>query len=222
MINQIGYSITEPQLKHAIAELPNIDFKLTIINQPTGDFFYDPWELKKEYVGTIWEEVYNSLPLSNKGEARLINLAPGTCYWAHSDIDDRWHLSLINDQSFLVDVETQQLYITEIGKWYTMDAGQIHSAVNFGGRNRIQLVVRELLISTKVNNTVQVSIIVPEVNNARYLFDQIFSKWLNRANKAGVLKNFTADKKLVQFMCASDYLQSLLELPHNDFKVILH
>ena len=81
------------------------------ISNPTGKFFYDPWQLKSEYLGTPWETILNSLP-GDKGQARVIILESPSCYTAHSDIDDRYHLNLFGDEAYLIDLEEQKMYKT--------------------------------------------------------------------------------------------------------------
>jgi hypothetical protein len=72
----------------------------TPLNEPTGNFFYDPWLIKDKYVGTVWEKLLASLPQPH-GEARVIIMEPGSSYMAHSDIDNRWHLNIQGDYSYL-------------------------------------------------------------------------------------------------------------------------
>lgn len=219
MINQTKYLLRPDQIQKACESIPTIDFKFAL-NEPIGNFFYDPWSIKPEFQNTIWEEILNMLP-GPIGEARLIKLAPGTNYWAHADIDDRWHLSLVNKNSFLVDLTTEQLYKTELGSWYAMDAGRLHSAVNFGGGDRIQLVVRKLLTAGTFDNAVSIIMPMPDIPDARYQFDQIYSPWLNRANKLGHIRDFTYDKE-VTFKVSLAAVSSLGELPAKDFIVIQH
>jgi len=214
MINQLGYSISKELLTQAQLALPSIDFKLTI-NRPTGNFFYDEWEIKEDFKNTIWEEILNSLPFA-KGEARLIKLVPGQCYWAHADIDDRWHMSIVNEKSYLVDLTTEKMFSTEPGLWYTMNAGRTHSAVNFGGGDRVQLVVRQLLTAGVFDDAIKITIIAPDVSNARYVFDQIYSPWLNVVNKLGAIKDFTHDGTRASFILKKDHVDSLPQ----DFTII--
>lgn len=219
MINQTSYLLTPDQFRKACESIPTIDFKLAL-NEPLGDFFYEPWQIKPEFQNTIWQELLNMLP-SPIGEARLIRLSPGTNYWAHADIDDRWHLSLVNKNSFLVDLTTKQLHKTDLGSWYTMDAGRLHSAVNFGGGDRIQLVVRKLLTAGTFDNAISIIIPMPDIPDARYQFDQIYSPWLNRANKQGHIRDFAYNKE-VTFKVSPEAVSSLGELPAKDFIVIRH
>jgi hypothetical protein len=46
-------------------------------------------------------------------------------YTSHADIDDRWHLSLTAEQSYLIDLDNMQMHKIDIdGYWYDMDAGK--------------------------------------------------------------------------------------------------
>ena len=168
------------------------------LTQQTGDFFYDPWELKQEYKDTIWEEIWCSLP-GDTGQARIIVLESPSCYTQHADIDDRYHLNLFGDESYLIDLENTQMYkLVQDGIWYEMDAGRLHSAINIGEHMRMQLVVRQLLKRNTLKNPTEVSITV-NGTNPRYHFDNSLSPWLNRANKRGIINSFQRDGGTVYF-----------------------
>lgn len=167
------------------------------ISNPTGEFFYDPWQLKSEYLGTPWETILNSLP-GDKGQARVIILESPSCYTAHSDIDDRYHLNLFGDEAYLIDLEEQKMYKTiKDGIWYDMDAGKIHTAMSIGEHVRAQLVVRKLLNKNKLQNPVTVKVYGND--NPRYKFDNVLSPWLNCANKKGTITNVSIVKFGIQF-----------------------
>ena len=194
MLERTEYTVKVPKI--------NEDFEnfKTTLNQPTGDFFYDPWEIKPEYKGTVWEKLLKSLPEPH-GEARVIVMQPGTTYMAHADIDNRWHLNLQSEQAYLINLVSQDMHLLEKdGYWYYMDAGNIHTASNYGSIPRIQLVVRELLTATEIKELAQVTIkpAMPQYDY-RYKFDNIISPWLNTANKDGVIKDFEVDGEVVKF-----------------------
>ena len=182
----------------------------TILNQPTGDFFYDPWIIKDEYMGTMWEEILSTLP-EQHGEARIIVMEPGTTYMAHSDIDDRWHLNLQGKESYLIDLDNLDMHaLSRDGCWYIMDAGKKHVASNFGPVDRIQLVVRQLLNPTTEKNLVEVSIKPSaEKFDYRFQFDKHVSPWLNRINKQGLMKDFAPDGSSVSFKIVESALEDL-------------
>lgn len=180
------------------------------INQPSGDFFYDPWIIKPEFQNTIFEELLNSLPIP-AGEARFIVLKSGSCYHSHADIDDRYHLSIQGQYSYLINLDNCAMFPTETdGVWYNMNAGPRHVAANFGSINRIQLVVRQLLRKNHLINPLTVSL-SPEdtLQKARFVFDDIISPWLNRANKLGIISNFKTDQKQIWFDIESDCVNDL-------------
>jgi hypothetical protein len=191
MLKQTPYSVSKALLDIA-ANTPLLsDFKNTI-NAPTGKFFYDKWELLPVYKGTVWEEIMNTLPV-DCGEARLIRLGPGTCYNSHADIDDRYHLNITGNYCYLVNIDTASMYkLIKDGIWYDFNAGPRHSAVNFGDVPRTQLVIRKLLKNNTLQDPVNVSIIVENMplSNARYIFDDTVSLWLNHAVKQGILTGF--------------------------------
>lgn len=215
MITALPICLDESLLKSALATIPAIDFKLTI-NQPTGNFFYDPWTISPKFKGTVWEQILNMLP-ANIGEARLIKLSKKECYTAHADIDNRWHLPLVLGNSYLVDLENDHMYKLCVGQWHYMNAGFLHSAVNFGGEDRIQLVVRELLIPAKLITSKHITIRPKLVMaNSRYTFDNIYSAILNKLNYAGLINNFKQGETSVSFDTAID-----VELPVNDeFEIV--
>lgn len=191
MIKETLYSVSFEDLKDALTFIPVDD--RTTINRPTNSYFYDAWELKDDFKGTVWERIYNSLP-TLKGEARIITLDRGVNYYSHADIDDRWHLNIQGEKSYLIDLDNDIMHlIIPDGKWYNMDAGRIHVGANFGSIPRTQLVVRQLLTHSNLKDRVKFIITIPENivgGDARYRFDYKLSPWLNRANKEGVLDNF--------------------------------
>ena len=149
MLTPTNYTIDTKLFQEACLQLPQSGMKTTI-NQPTGNFFYDPWILKEEYKGTVWETLYNSLPES-KGEARIIILDPAQCYQSHADIDDRYHLNILGEECFLIDLVHKKMHkLEQNGIWYSMDTSCIHSAANFGRSARVQLVIRHLLKTNKL------------------------------------------------------------------------
>ena len=219
MLMPSNYTINNEILQEAIQNMPQIEFKLPL-NEPTGDFFYDPWKIKPEFQGTVWEKVLNSLP-SEKGEARLIELSPGSCYYAHSDIDDRWHLSMQGEHAFLVNINSQKMHKTEVDAiWYYFDTSEIHSAVNFGNKPRVQLVVRKLLNKNTIINPVSVTLKLKKYRpDFRYVFDHTVSPWLNTANKQGWLCNFKQTETSVKFDIEKSKMQSLAELLPEEFEL---
>jgi hypothetical protein len=220
MLKKTKYSIENQHVDQALHNLPNIDFKLAI-NEPSGNFFYDPWNIKAEYKNTIWNTILQTLP-EPIGEARIIILSHSRCYQAHADIDDRYHLNLSGTDSYLIDLEDNVLHklVTDLS-WYQMDAGRLHSAVNFGRDDRVQLVVRRLLNNTTLKDPKKIEITFQNLteDHARFLFDRNISPWLNRANKKMLISNFAHSRTAVTFDLEKCAISDLKEILPKDFRI---
>lgn len=221
MIKQTSYSISKKLLTDSLSSIPAIDYRLSI-NQPTGDFFYDPWEIKPEFKDTVWEEILNSLPF-DKGEARLIKLVPGGCYMSHADIDDRWHLSLTGNQSFLIDLDDQVMHRLDVdGYWYNMNAGKTHTAANFGDVDRVQLVARHLLTNSNIKNIKKITIELDTAqHDYRYQFDKFISPWLNVRCKQGVINSFSVNQNIVTFNLYDQLVHELDSVSQEKFNITI-
>ena len=220
MLTQTNYTVDPSLFQEACNQLPEVSMKNTI-NQPTGDFFYDPWVFKDEYKNTVWETLYNSLPVI-KGEARIIILDPNQCYQQHADIDDRYHLNIQGENCYIIDLVRNIMHtLIQDGTWYDMDAGFLHTAANFGRRHRIQLVVRKLLKKNQLKNPVDVVLTtnMTDADHARHIFDNRVSPWLNEANKAGYIDNFSHSSTLVKFDIEQDKLDELKYVLPNEFRL---
>jgi hypothetical protein len=221
MLSRTNYTVDTSLLQEALDSVNPNDFKTTI-NEPTGNFFYDPWQIKEEYKGTVWEKLLNTLPTS-VGEARIISLAPQMSYHAHADIDDRYHLTVKSEQSYLVDLTFGKLHKLETdGVWYDMDAGRLHTASNFGRDVRIQLVVRKNLNRGMLKYPVHVKIVsnISNPDDSRFMFDNQVSPWLNNANKLGMINNFNYAPSAVDFDVEESYLTGLKWLlSDNNFRI---
>jgi hypothetical protein len=205
-------SLTDIEDSHS----DNLKEGKTSINEPSGNFFYDPWRIKKEYQGTVWEKILSTLKFPI-GEARIIVLKRGTCYLRHADIDDRYHLNISGDNSYLVDLEKTVMHeLKRDGFWYKMHAGILHTAINVGEHDRIQLVVRDLLNRNTVLNPVSVKI-TGSGHNLRFVFDGVYSTWLNIANKKGIIGNFKHDGDSATFDVNGDHLEELTALTPKGF-----
>ena len=219
MLSSTHYTISNELLQEAIIQLPSIVDRLAI-NQPTGHFFNDPWEIKPDFKDTVWDTLLKSLD-EPKGEARLIKLAQGESYPSHADIDDRWHLSLVGNHSYLINLETDIMYpIKQDGVWYSMDAGIRHTAANFGSIPRIQLVVRKLLPVAHIVDPKNISIkYTLGYGERRFIFDDIVSPWLNRAYKKGIIDNFVGIYEEATLTIEAAYIPELTELIKLHFTV---
>ena len=219
MFRMTDYKITKTQLEEAQLAIPNIEFRLPI-NQPTGNFFYDPWIIKDEFKNTIWEDILNTIPEA-KGEARIIKLDPGTCYRSHADIDDRWHLSLKGEKSFIVDLENERMCPTRPDSiWHMIDTGVRHSAVNFGHVPRLQLVVRQLLTRNVLINPKQISITLKTiVDDRRFIFDDLVSPWLNKMSKCSRISDFQYEEFEVKLIIEEGEIDNLRSTIDSHFNV---
>jgi hypothetical protein len=221
MLTNTDYTVNPKLFQEACNSLPKEGMRTTI-NQPTGEFFYDPWVIKDEYRGTVWETLYNSLPV-NKGEARIIILDPNQCYQRHADIDDRYHLNILGEECYLIDLIREQMFhLKQDGIWYNMDAGMLHTATNFGRRARIQLVVRHLLKKNKLLDPIEVALStsIADPNDARFIFDNTLSPWFNEANKLGFINNFSYSSIGVKFNIEKSKLDSLKHILPEEFELL--
>lgn len=219
MLAKTNYFVPIELLREALDNLPDDTYRITL-NNPSGDFFYDLWTIKDEFKGTVWDKLLSALkePL---GEARIIKLESGQSYWSHADIDDRWHLSLSGNESYLIDLQSYELHKTQQdGIWYNMDAGKLHTAANFGQVPRLQLVVRQLLKRTILTNPVKIAISKAEdVFDYRYQFDHVLSPYLNTINKQGIINNFSYKDDVVIFEIESAHVANLQDVVPKIFKV---
>ena len=219
MISHTNITVPSELFSKAIDSVPHAEGKF-VLNEPTGRFFYDAWKIKEEFKGTVWEELLSMLP-NNIGEARLIYLSSATCYTTHSDIDDRYHLNLKGGYSYLINLDTQEMFpVTQDRIWYDMNAGPRHTAVNFGYTDRVQLVVRQLLRSNTLGNPVQITLSsnIRDLEMARFIFDDTISTWLNTANKQNIINDFKLSGHDVIFNIEESCIPLLLEILPKEFR----
>lgn len=220
MIADTYYTVSFDLIQEALIQMPEFIDRLDLTQQ-TGDFFYDKWELRSEFTGSVWKQILDTLPL-NFGQARIMKLEPGRAYYSHADMDDRYHLNLSGDKAYLINLDTNEMFPTILdSKWYEMDAGKRHSAVNFGGVTRLQLVVRKLLTPGMIQEPILVEIgIVQSMHNFRYVFDDVYSPWLNRKNKQGKIKNFKIiSEDRVSFITEKDLVKELESICPTGFEI---
>lgn len=211
MITNTSFRLSKDLLNEAINSMPIFSDRLAL-NTPTNQFFHDPWEIKDHFKNTIWEKVLNSLDIP-KGEARLIRLPTKSCYTGHADIDDRWHLTLTGQKSYLIDLDKDIMYNTnQCGCWYDMDASKRHTAANFGNHDRIQLVVRHLLPIVNLKDPVTISIDDNPKEDSRYIFDDIVSPRLNILSKEKLISNISATVNSITFDIERSASQQLIDL----------
>jgi len=218
MIKKTNFQFADTVIQEVVSSLTTDD--IVVLNNPTGDFFYDPWTIKDEYKDTAFDKLLSVL--SNIGQARLIKLMSGDTYHAHADIDDRYHMSIQGNYSYLIDLDNNVMHSVPVdGCWYLMDAGTLHVASNFGEIYRYQLVVRRLLMHSTSNDLVQVTV-EPKIihDKLRYYFDATLSSWLNRTNKRGLMDDFKVTTTMSCTMLLDRSLvEELKNTVHQDFDV---
>lgn len=218
MLYKTHYEVHSALIDSAKKSLQKFQDIKNVINYPVNDPFYDTWQIKDEFKGSVWEDILSTLPFK-AGEARIIKLDSGKCYLQHADIDDRYHLNIAGNDSFLVDVDTNKIFPLENdGFWYEMDAGKIHSAINLGTEPRYQLVVRKLLSKTHFDNFKKVKV-YPVCDKPRYQFDNFVSPWLNKAAKRKIINNFKVFEDHAEFCIDVKYLLELEEFNKDMFSV---
>lgn len=223
MITQTEFTCNQDTIRDLCKELQNADFPV-IINEPTGEFFSSSWKVKQEFAGTVYEKILSSLKVP-VGQARIIKLDPGSCYHAHADIDDRYHLNLQGEECYLVDLETKRMYpIENDGYWYEMNAGLRHSAINFGRYYRYQIVVRKPIQFANLSEFVKIELISKESNldDARFNFDKYISPWLNRAIKNKQLQTFKHNKTSVFLEMSPAALKDFEEIISDKMEIIYY
>jgi len=211
MLTKTNIKTSSKEIYDLVKHLP--EGKNTL-NEPTGKFFYDPWQLKSEWQGTALDDLLKQIP--DHGEVRVIVLKPGESYFAHADIDDRYHLTLDAEQSYLIDIENEKMYPTiPDDTVYLMNTGVLHTASNYGYKNRYQLVIRKRLDSTnELYESVLVMMSVKDpVYNLRYLFDSSFSRLLNRLAKEECISNFDRiNETTIKFSLEKENITELLKM----------
>jgi hypothetical protein len=220
MITKQTWICPEDLINQALKECPDLG-EGTVLNEPTGDFFYDGWKIRDLYKGTPWEKVLDTIPMTI-GQARIIKLDPGESYMAHADIDNRWHLNLTGDRAYLIDLDNNVMHkCIRDNYWSYMDAGRIHAATNFGSKARLQVVVRELLQASQDPIDLVNVFIEPayEQYDFRYKFDNIFSPWLNRMNQQCKMSNFSHNTASLNFKLEREYVVELESIATKDFKI---
>lgn len=98
-----------------------------------------------EFKGTYFETVYHDLQKLSDGKIarmRLMYLPPFSCYSFHFDNTQRYHISLVtNESAFLVFRDEIPVHIPADGYVYSVDTRNDHTAINCGEQPRIHLVL---------------------------------------------------------------------------------
>jgi hypothetical protein len=133
----------------------------------------------------------------------------GVSKWSHKD-------------DYLIDLDNEEMHqLSTDGIWYEMDAGRLHTATNFGRLARIQMVVRKLLVNPVLDNAVSVKITSSgySKDDARFIFDNTLSGWLNSANKKGLIQDFKFGSNEVTFSTLHSAVNDLLENKTTGFNI---
>jgi hypothetical protein len=193
------------------------------LNYPTGRFFHDPWVIKSEFKGTVWDTILSSAPV-DIGEARVMRLKAGETYLAHADLDDRYHLSIHGYLDYLIDLENKEIVeVPEDGHFYYMDAGRIHSAINWGSEPRYHLVIRKLLPNVDVEQPISISLNPRNPGeDFRFKFDNLISNQLNRMIKDRLITNVSIKDSNISFTvesCNVSLIKSMISQPSLDIDI---
>jgi hypothetical protein len=129
---------------------------------------------------------------------------------------------MMGDRTYLIDLDSNKMHFVRPDcKWYDMNAGIVHTAANFGNTDRVQLVVRKLLLKNVLKDPITVKINVKEgVSSYRFVFDNTISPWLNLANKNGIVNSFVYRDESVSFNIEKEYLNDLTEIVPNIFEIV--
>jgi hypothetical protein len=103
-----------------------------------------------------------------------------------------------------------------------MVAGLLHTATNFGRRDRIQLVVRHLLKKNKLLDPLEITLSTTLANSddARFIFDNTLSPWFNEANKLGIINTFSYSPIGIKFNIEKSKLDLFKSIVPAEFKLL--
>jgi len=183
MLKKLDQAFPTQPIVDQVKALPYFDRYIQLNETDEGRLFNGPYRTKPEFVGTPLGDVLEAL--GNVGEARLLKLKPEESYMAHSDPDDRLHMSIItNEYCRIIDLEANQMYHLPVdGSVWLMDTGPIHVASNFGAHERIHLNIRVLLPDV-TDGWVRFTVEGGDYD-WRHIIQISITRWMNRALKEG-------------------------------------
>lgn len=183
MLKQLDENFAIQPVIDQVAAMPYFEKYVQLNEADEGRLFNGPYRIKSEYVNTPLGNVLAKL--GNIGEARLLKLTPGSSYMAHSDPDDRLHMSIVtNEYCKIIDLEHNQMHHLPVdGSVWLMDTGPIHVASNFGARDRIHLNIRVLLPDV-TDGWVRFTVDGGDYD-WRHAIQISITRWMNRALKEG-------------------------------------
>lgn len=93
-----------------------------------------------QFIGTLFEDVYNSLKEKyHIGRVRIMNTKPKTCLTWHHDNTKRIHYPITTQSGCFMVIEDEIKHL-EQNKWYLTDTLKYHTAFNGSNERRIHLV----------------------------------------------------------------------------------
>lgn len=208
-----------------IEQVRNIGYfkRSLVLNETDGNLLSGEYRVKSEYEGTPLGIVLSKL--GNIGEARLLKLDPEDVYTAHTDPDDRYHLSIITTPySYVADLENCVLHHLPVdGSIWYMDTSIMHSAINLGGGDeRVHLNVRVRLPSI---SKPCYSIRFEDANNYDWK-QMLYNTMMSYINIAIKNKEITGiervSEKEMLINCSSDVLKILThKVESGGFKLVI-
>jgi hypothetical protein len=185
MLKKLEENFAVQSIVEQVEKMPFFDKFVQLNETDEGRLLNGPYRIKSEFIGTPLGNVLEKL--GNIGEARLLKLKPGESYMAHSDPDDRLHMSIItNEYTRIIDLEENKMYHLPVdGSVWLMDTGPIHVASNFGAHDRIHLNIRVLLPDVKEGYTR--FIVEGGDYDWKHVIQVSITRWINRALKEGRL-----------------------------------
>lgn len=183
MLKKLDQEFVIQPIIDQVAALPYFEKFVQLNEADEGRLFNGPYKTKTEFLNTPLGNVLAAL--GNVGEARLLKLKPEASYMAHSDPDDRLHMSIItNEYCRIIDLEENQMYHLPVdGSVWLMNTGNIHVASNFGSHERIHLNIRVLLPDVE-DKWVRFTVSGGDYD-WRHIIQISITRWMNRALKEG-------------------------------------
>ena len=212
MLKKLDHAFPINPIVEQVKALPYFERYIQLNEADEGRLFNGPYRTKLDFVGTPLGDVLAEL--GDVGEARLLKLRPEESYMAHSDPDDRLHMSVItNEYCRIIDLEENQMYYLPVdGTVWLMDTGPIHVASNFGAHERIHLNIRVLLPDVKEGWT-RFTVDGGEYD-WRHIIQISITRWMNRALKLGKVTGLRKihDKEMLVNFTSEEYKQELVKI----------
>jgi hypothetical protein len=185
MLKKLEENFAVQSIVEQVEKMPFFDKFVQLNETDEGRLLNGPYRIKSDFIGTPLGNLLEQL--GNIGEARLLKLKPGESYMAHSDPDDRLHMSIItNEYTRIIDLEENKMYHLPVdGSVWLMDTGPIHVASNFGAHDRVHLNIRVLLPDVKEGYTR--FIVEGGDYDWKHVIQVSITRWINRALKEGRL-----------------------------------